>query len=139
MCLVRCKSGRAVGLPTYAYALGIVLALPGCRRESPGERQRDPEAERADASGSVAAAVVVAPHALPQPATGRSSFIVLLDAPAAALEATLASATIEKLRAGSLVKVERRAAADVSLPRPEALATVAATLRGSRSGRACGR
>jgi hypothetical protein len=128
VCLVRCKSGRAVGLsrlPTYAYALGIALALPACRRESPGGRQREPEAETPDASG---AAVAVAPHVLAEPATGRSSFIVLLDAPDAALEATLASATIQKLRAGTVVAVERRAAADVSLPRTEALATVAATL-----------
>ncbi len=125
MCLVRCKSGRAVGLPTYAYALGIALALSACRRESPGERQREPEAQTVDAS---AVAVAIAPHVLAQPATGRSSFIVLLDAPDAALETTLASAAIQKLRAGSVVQVERRAAADVSLPRPEALATVAATL-----------
>ncbi len=73
----------------------------------------------------------MAPHGLAQPATGRSSFILLTDTPKAVLDATLASAAIQKLRAGPngpVVTVERRAAADVSLPHPETLGTVAPTL-----------
>ncbi len=136
MCLVRCSrdvrtcahAGLGIGV-VVALVLGVVLGLVACHR--PVSREREREREREEAGTSVSVSVTVASHGLAQPATGRSSFIVLTDTPPAALDAALASPAIQKLRAGPngpVVTVERRAAADVSLPHPETLGTVAPTL-----------